>query len=147
MTIGQDVSQKNAIYGSGGYINYMSQYSLAYERTVFQKSKFEISTKVVIGNYHDEAQDYAGNYIDYFGGVSAVLLYSIIEFDAGVTVPIYESSGGAYGGYNGPTRSPAARSPILPDLDLGLRIPVNRIIFRAGVGFPELIYFSSGFRF
>lgn len=140
-------NHKNTAYVSLGSILFDSQFSISYERLIFEKKKMETSLKANYGNYFINGSDYETNarVNESFFSLSAVQLIGLLELNAGIAYTQYKLARGF---------DPE------PDIDytelknrvnfygiIGIRYTKNRFLIRGGLGNLELLHLGVGLKF
>ena len=132
---------------SVGSIGTISQLSLGYEHIFVTYKKFRFGGKLKVGKLFEQRTDYAEYQFDFYSSLSSVLILSFIELNVGIAYMTYNYSSAVYNPGNGPTSRSNSEPAILPDVELGFRFETKSLVFRAGLGFPELAYIGFGYGF
>lgn len=139
--------KKNAIYINYGNVIFISQASISYERTVFQKehlrTKLKLNYGKHLGNHLDLETD--AKVIDNYKSISGVLLYQLFEINLGLAFTKYTLE-------KGPSADPNKDYDITyngTELygSAGIRYEKDGFLMRAGIGNLELLYAGIGFTF
>ena len=141
----------NSVYFNVGTTVFFSQASLSAEHTLFSVNRSRTKVKATVGAFFLDGNDYSHNAraLKSHLSVSMVQLFSIVELGLGIGTNTYKFEKGI-------TLVP----PSNPDEyyeklrlgmhvygNIGLRVEKNEYLFRAGIGYPELLYIGGGYNF
>lgn len=137
--------KKNSFYLSYGNIIFADQFSISYERLLFQKDKKRTKLKANYGSYLNNNWDFDTGAIVYknYGSLSAVQLIGMLELNAGVAFAQYTLDPG-FDPVPGTDYS-IVKNRITFYGNIGVRYVKDRFLFRAGLGNLELLYIGVGF--
>ena len=143
---------KNAVYVTYGNIIWTDQYSLSYERTVFQKNKLKTKARLVGGKFRLNVSGGPENVnpIQWYGGLMATQLVGPLEIGLGAGmnhIRVTEQFELIPPNTLPPESEPIFKNELTLMANLGLRWEINHFLIRFGLGYPELLYFGVGARF
>lgn len=124
----EDLFNKNAIYGDFGYFAVWGSVTGFYERILTQNALDGVSTFAKIGYGYAAGSSSGGEYVFVQYGVITGMNNYHLEFGAG---PMYLNNGLSFSGFAG----------------WRFQKPKSNSLFRMGFGWPESLYFGTGFSF
>ncbi len=139
--------KKNSIYLNYGTVVFSSQFSISYERTIFQKKHLSTKLKVNYGKYLNNNLDLEtderiyNNYI----GISGVFLFKLFEINLGVATTEYTLARGFNADPN--KDYDEIKTGAIFYRNAGIRYEKDNFIIRTGIGNLELLYVGIGFNF
>ena len=141
----------NSVYFNVGTVVFLNQASLSAEHTLFSINKARTKIKATVGAYFLDGNDYesGARALKSHLNVSIVQLLSIIELGLGLGTNTYKFDRGIT--FGPPSEPPEYYNKLRLGFHLygnvGLRVEKNEYLFRAGLGYPELLYIGAGYNF
>ena len=139
--------KNNFIYGSYGSVVFASQYSLSYERIVYQTGYLNTGVKLSYGHISADGLDFETGERVYenYKGISGVLLFKYFELSLGLAHVNYKLASGFNPDPN--VDYDQTLNGFYYYGSTGLRFVTDEFMLKVGIGNLEYLYLGAGFNF